>query len=341
MVFSKLENVEPSPNTAYRKFKDRPRGWYSRYYAGLSWAWEPERMDRLTALRVFCAVVEHSSFSRAAIELNMSVAKVSKLIQGLEHSLNTSLLRRNTRRITVTEAGESYYRSMAPLLEEMANVDARVERMTTAIGGTLRMTLPFDFGRRLIMPLIPEFKATYPDLELDIEFSDRHTDLIAEGFDLAVRVAVLKDSSLIAKPLGQYAVFCAASPDYLARNEPIRTPADLENHSCLTYSLVSQPSTWPLSNEEEEVKIRVRSALQLNNGDLLAQAASQHLGVLFQPDFILRPYLETGRLVPVLPEWRHFSIGAWLVYPARKYLPMKVQAMVGFLEKRFQERDTG
>ncbi|GGX47802.1 LysR family transcriptional regulator [Saccharospirillum salsuginis] len=292
-------------------------------------------MDRLTALRVFCAVVEHSSFSRAAVELNMSVAKVSKLVQGLEHSLNTSLLRRNTRRITVTEAGESYYQSMAPLLEEMANVDARVEQMTTSLSGTLRMTVPLDFGRRLIMPLIPEFKTTYPDLELDIELSDRHSDLVAEGFDLAVRIADLKDSSLIAKPLGRYAMLCAASPDYLARHEPIRTPADLEHHPCLTYSLISQPTVWPLSNGDEETKVLVRSALQLNNGDLLAQSASQHLGVLYQPDFILKPYLDAGQLVTVLPEWQQRRVNAWLVYPARKYLPMKVQAMVGFLEGRF------
>lgn len=337
MVFSKLENVDDPRNTTYRKFKDRPDGLFSRYDAEFCRAGEPERMDRLTALRVFCAVVEHSSFSRAAIELNMSVAKASKLVQGLEQSLSTSLLRRNTRRITVTEAGESYYQSIAPLLEEMANVDARVESMTTSITGTLRMTVPLDFGRRLIMPLIPEFKTTYPDLELDIELSDRHSDLVAEGFDLAVRVADLKDSSLIAKPLGRYTVFCAASPNYLARHEPIRTPADLERHPCLTYSLVSQPSTWPLCNGTDEVKVRVRSVLKLNNGDLLAQAASEHLGVIFQPDFILKPYLDTGQLVPVLPDWRQRRIKAWLVYPARKYLPMKVQAMVGFLEKRFQE----
>jgi len=292
-------------------------------------------MDRLTALRVFCAVVEHSSFSRAAIELNMSVAKVSKLVQGLEHSLNTSLLRRNTRRITVTEAGESYYQSIAPLLEEMANVDARVEQMTNSLSGTLRMTVPLDFGRRLIMPLIPEFKTTYPDLELDIELTDRHSDLVAEGFDLAVRIADLKDSSLIAKPLGHYAMQCAASLDYLARHAPIRTPADLEHHPCLTYSLISQPSLWLLNNGDEEIKVKVHSALQLNNGDLLAQAASDHLGVIYQPDFILKPYLDTGQLVTVLPEWQQRRVNAWLVYPARKYLPMKVQAMVGFLEERF------
>lgn len=125
-------------------------------------------MDRLDALRVYCAVVENSSFSRAATELNISVAKASKLVQSLEQSLNTSLLRRNTRRITVTEAGERYYHDMMPLLNEMASIDARVERMTTAISGTLRMTMPLDFGRCLIMPLIPEFKTSYPDLELDI-----------------------------------------------------------------------------------------------------------------------------------------------------------------------------
>lgn len=198
-------------------------------------------MDRLDALRVFCAVVEHSSFSRAATELNISVAKTSKLIQSLEQALNTSLLRRNTRRITLTEAGERYYHDVVPLLEEMANIDARVERMTTTITGTLRMTMPLDFGRRLIMPLIPDFKRTYPDLELDIELSDRHADLVAEGFDLGLRVADLKDSSLIAKPLGTYRMKCAASPEYLARHPTINTPDDLEAHPSLTYSLSAQP----------------------------------------------------------------------------------------------------
>lgn len=294
-------------------------------------------MDRLNALRAFCAVVEHSSFSRAAVELNISVAKASKLVQALEQALNTSLLRRNTRRITLTEAGESYYHDIAPLLEELANIDARVERMTTAITGTLRMTMPLDFGRRLIMPLIPEFKATYPDLELDIELSDRHSDLVAEGFDLGLRIADLKDSSLIAKPLGTYRMMCAASPEYLARHPAIGTPDDLEAHPALTYSLIAQPTNWTLNRGEEETRVRVRSALQLNNGDLLAQAACQHLGVLYQPDFILGPYLDSGALAPVLTDWQDRTIQAWLVYPARKYLPMKVQAMLEFLKSRISD----
>ncbi len=295
-------------------------------------------MDRLDALRVFCAVVEHSSFSRAATELNISVAKTSKLVQSLEQALNTSLLRRNTRRITLTEAGERYYHDVVPLLEEMANIDARVERMTTTITGTLRMTMPLDFGRRLIMPLIPDFKLTYPDLELDIELSDRHADLVAEGFDLGLRVANLKDSSLIAKPLGTYRMKCAASPEYLARHPAINTPEDLEAHPCLTYSLSAQPSNWHLIRGEEEARVRVRSALQLNNGDLLAQAACQHLGVLYQPDFILSTYLDSGALTPILTDWQDRMVHAWLVYPARKYLPMKVQAMLGFLKNHLSDQ---
>ncbi|MEP4546223.1 MAG: LysR family transcriptional regulator [Saccharospirillum sp.] len=295
-------------------------------------------MDRLDALRVFCAVVEHSSFSRAATELNISVAKTSKLVQSLEQALNTSLLRRNTRRITLTEAGERYYHDVVPLLEEMANIDARVERMTTTITGTLRMTMPLDFGRRLIMPLIPEFKLTYPDLELDIELSDRHADLVAEGFDLGLRVADLKDSSLIAKPLGTYRMKCAASPEYLARHPAINTPEDLEAHPCLTYSLSAQPSNWTLIRGEAEARVRVQSALQLNNGDLLAQAACQHLGVLYQPDFILSTYLDSGALTPILTDWQDRMVHAWLVYPARKYLPMKVQAMLGFLKTRLSDQ---
>ncbi|WP_394171153.1 LysR substrate-binding domain-containing protein [Saccharospirillum alexandrii] len=295
-------------------------------------------MDRLDALRVFCAVVEHSSFSRAATELNISVAKTSKLIQSLEQALNTSLLRRNTRRITLTEAGERYYHDVVPLLEEMANIDARVERMTTTITGTLRMTMPLDFGRRLIMPLIPDFKRTYPDLELDIELSDRHADLVAEGFDLGLRVADLKDSSLIAKPLGTYRMKCAASPEYLARHPAINTPEDLEAHPCLTYSLSAQPCNWTLIRGEAEARVRVRSALQLNNGDLLAQAACQHLGVLYQPDFIISTYLDSGALTPILTDWQDRMVHAWLVYPARKYLPMKVQAMLGFLKARLSDQ---
>lgn len=294
-------------------------------------------MDRLDALRVFCAVVEHSSFSRAATELNISVAKASKLVQSLEQALNTSLLRRNTRRITLTEAGERYYHDVVPLLEEMANIDARVERMTTTIAGTLRMTMLLDFGRRLIMPLIPEFKLTYPDLELDIELSDRHADLVAEGFDLGLRVADLKDSSLIAKPLGTYRMKCAASPEYLAGHPAITTPEDLEAHPCLTYSLSAQPGNWTLNRGEDEARVRVRSALQLNNGDLLAQAACQHLGVLYQPDFILSTYLDSGALKPILTDWQDRTVQAWLVYPARKYLPMKVQAMLGFLKTRLSD----
>lgn len=291
-------------------------------------------MDRLAALRAFCAVVEHNSFSKAAAELNISVAKASKLVQDLEHGLKTNLLRRTTRRITLTEAGERYYRSMAPLLAEMASVDARIEQMTTTITGTLRMTMPLDFGRRLFMPLLSEFSRLYPELALDMELSDRQTDLVAEGFDLALRIADLKDSNLIAKPLGSFKMMCAASPHYLSQNTAIDKPADLAAHPCLTYSLIPQPNVWTLQSSENTVKVRVNSVLQLNSGDLLANAASQHLGVLYQPEFILAPYVESGALTPILNHWQQRTIKVWLVYPARQYLPMKVQAMIQFMEER-------
>jgi len=158
---------------------------------------------------------------------------------------------------------------------------------------------------------------------------------VAEGFDLGLRIADMKDSSLIAKPLGTYRMICAASPEYLAKHPIIETPKDLETHPCLTYSLIAQPTNWTLTRGDEATSIKVRSALQLNNGDSLAKAACQHLGVLYQPDFILNPHLESGLLTPILTEWQGRALHAWLVYPARKYLPMKVQAMLEFLKSRF------
>mgnify|MGYP000008485327 FL=1 len=222
-------------------------------------------MDQISSLKAFFSVVEHNSFSRAANELDMSVAKVSKLVQDLEHRLKTRLLHRTTRRITVTEAGDNYYHAMQPIVAEMATVDARMEQMAGVITGKLKMSLPLDYGRRLIVPRLAEFRAQHPDIYLDMDVSDRQVDMLAEGFDMAVRIASLKDSSLVARPLSEFQIQCAAAPEFLTRlTSPLSHPSQLETLPCITYALTAQPLAWRFMEKHQEYRQRVNSVCQLD-----------------------------------------------------------------------------
>ncbi|GKR07205.1 LysR family transcriptional regulator [Aeromonas caviae] len=290
-------------------------------------------MDQIAAMRTFIKVVECQSFTKAAHQLGISVAMTSKLMQQLEESLSTRLLSRTTRQVNPTEAGQFYYQRSLALLAELEETHSQLTHNNQQPQGTLKLSVPMDFGYLHLSPALPLFRERYPDLKLEIEYSDRRVALVEEGFDLALRIGNLPDSSLVAKPLAMMKMVVCASPDYLARRGRPKTPEDLKQQDCLIYTL-TQPD-WVFKRDGEEHSIRPQGPLRANNGVALTRAACDHQGIILQPTFIVGDALRSGALVPLLLEWEKGQVGLYALYPHRRFVSAKVRCFIEFVQERY------
>ena len=289
-------------------------------------------MDRLTGLRVYCAVVEAESFTAAAERLEMARSMVTKHVAALEEHLGVRLLNRTTRRIGRTEAGHAYYERCRELLAELDALDASVHELVEQPRGLLKVSAPLSFGIRHLGPAVAGFMALHPAVRVDLQVNDRVVDLIEEGFDLAIRVGRLRDSSLVARPLASTRVLLCASPTYLRRHGRPASPAELPLHRCLSYSYSSTGDAWRLVGPGGSVASpRIGWTLRSNNGDVLREAALQHQGIILQPHFLVSDALRARRLVEVLPGWHGGELTVNAVYPHRRHLGAKVRAFVEHL----------
>jgi len=275
-------------------------------------------MDQIAAMRTFIKVVECQSFTKAANQLGISVAMASKLMQQLEESLATRLLSRTTRQVNPTEAGQFYYQRSLALLAELEETHSQLTHHNQQPNGTLKLSVPMDFGYLHLSPALPLFRQRFPDLKLDIEYSDRRVALVEEGFDLALRIGHLSDSSLVARQLATIRVELCASPAYLARKGRPEKPEDLKQHDCLIYTL-TQPE-WHFKRGSEQQSIRPQGPLRANNGVALTRAACDDQGIILQPTFIVGEALRSGQLVSLLPEWDKGDVGLYAVYPHRRFV---------------------
>ncbi|WP_375055042.1 LysR family transcriptional regulator [Zobellella sp. DQSA1] len=291
-------------------------------------------MDQLSAIRVFCKVVELQSFTKAAQQLELSVAMVSKQVSLLEQHLNARLLMRTTRRVSVTEAGHLYYERCHAILAELEQANALISAHSHQPSGRIRISVPMDFGNLKVAPLLAEFNRRYPDIQLDLEYSDRLVALVEENFDLALRIGTLADSSLIARPLAQVSLLTCAAPDYLARHGTPTHPEQLNEHNCLLYTL-SEPQ-WLYRHHDRHYHIRPKGIMRANTGRALALAASQGMGIIMQPLFIVEDYLARGELQPVLEDFQLPVLTLNLVYPHRHFLPSRVKCFVDYMEDCFK-----
>lgn len=289
-------------------------------------------MDRLALLATFVAVAEAESFSVAADRLSLSRAMASKHIQALEDGLGVKLLERTTRRVRLTDAGGRYLERARRLLHdfEVADTEARGERLAPA--GVLRINGPVSFSRTHLAATIAPFLRRYPDLSVDLTVNDRVVDLLEEGYDVAVRIGRLSDSSLIARRVAPVGLYLAASPEYLAlRGEP-RHPSDLVDHACLAYAYMIEGNTWRLRNAAgEEVSIRPRGPMSANNGEILTEAAVAGAGIVHQPDFVLGPHFADGSLVPLLADWRSPEIAVHAVHHQSRHVSAKIRVFIDYL----------
>ena len=288
-------------------------------------------MDKLNAISVFCKVIETQSFTQAANQQNISVAMASKLVSQLEEHLKTRLLQRTTRKIVPTEAGMLYYQRCQAILLDLSEADSSISNMATSLQGNLLISVPRDFGLLYISPNLPKFIELHPNLHVEIEFEDKRVDLIAEGYDLALRIGYMQDSSLVARKISSSPMHFVASPSYLeSRGTPL-TPDDLEYHQGLLYKSSLSQVHWQSTKANQIQRYKIQSKVVSNNGMALLEMTKAGLGISNAPDFFVKDALASGELVEILSEYKQKPLDIYVVYPNRRHLPAKVRAFIEFL----------
>jgi DNA-binding transcriptional LysR family regulator len=289
----------------------------------------------LSAMAAFVQVVEGRSFSAAARGLGLTRSAVSRQIAGLEDRLGARLLNRTTRRLSVTEAGAVYYEHCARILADIRAAERAVMDLDEAPRGLLRVNAPMSFGLGHLGPAVAEFAAAHPALKVELTLDDRVVDLVGEGYDLAIRIAELPPSTLIARRLAVSRRMVCAAPAYLERAGRPQRPEDLSRHACLGYSYLVTGNDWRFRGPDGPITVRIDPVLSANNGDVLCQMAVAGLGIMLAPSFIAGDDLRAGRLVPLLADWTDADTGIFAVYPHSRHLSPKVRAFVDFLVVRF------
>jgi DNA-binding transcriptional LysR family regulator len=296
-------------------------------------------MSQLDEMQTFVRIVEAGSITRAAEQMDTVKSAVSKRLTDLEKRLGVSLLKRTTRKQTLTDAGQDYYQHCVRILDDIAEVETSLSDDQSALAGRIRMAAPISFGLMHLSPALRAFNQTNPDIQFDIEFNDRQQDLIAEGIDLAIRVSNLTDSSLIARKLTTTRLLICGSPDYFARNGlPQKSEDLLYGHVKLQYSNVSH--NWPLRGHQgEALSVNLPTVLTANNGQFLHDAALEGKGLILSPDFICADAIREGTLLPVLTDQLlQKEIGVYAVYPQTRYLSRRVRLLIEFLREYFALR---
>lgn len=292
-------------------------------------------MSRLEQAEVFVHVVKAGSFTAAAALLQVTKSHVSKQITRLEERLGTRLLQRSTRQLALTEPGQAYYERCVEALAAVTDAEDCATALQQRPQGTLRVTVPASFGSRYLEPLLAEFQVAHAQLQLDVLFVDRFVDILAEGYDVALRWGVLPDSSLVARKITQARSLVCGSPSYLAaRGEP-QHPNDLGGHACLRYTYHPEHDKWRLHGPEGEVAVAVSGGLRANSGRHLVEAACHGLGLAYVPEFHASDALCDGRLRRVLPQWGD-EMQLWALFPHARHLAVKVRVFVDFVAERLR-----
>lgn len=292
--------------------------------------------DPLEGFATFATVVDCGGFSAAAERLNVSKSAVSKQVARLEERLGARLLNRTTRRLSLTEAGHAFHQHALRILAEAEEAEQAVTQLHASPRGLLRVSAPMSFGLRHLAPALCRFLERYPDLTLEVAYDDRLVDLLADGQDVAVRIARLADSSMIARKIAPCRRLAVASPAYVQRKGMPLHPADLSGHDCLLYTLVASTNDWRFVHADgSRAAAAVSGRLRVNNGDALREAALAGLGIILTPTFIVGDDLAAGRLVRVLPDWEAAPIDINAVYPPGRHLSAKVRVFVDFLAETF------
>lgn len=289
--------------------------------------------DSLTAIRLFVAVVEQTSFVNAGRLLGLSGAAVSKQIKALEHGLGVKLLNRTTRHVSVTEEGKAYYLRVSKALADLDEAAQEAQESKDCPAGSLSMNVPDSFGRQYLAAPIAEFAARYPDVQLQVDYSDEWVDVAAAGYDLVVRIGELPDSGLIARHMGDCPLILCASPMFIENMGEPQTPDEVSGLPAVIYSRHQQVSDWRYKRGDDiSGVVRLKRVFAANSGEQLLQACLQGVGLGLLPIFLVAPHLHSGQLVRLLPDYetqptRSISV----LYPQNRFLATRVRLMLDWL----------
>lgn len=290
----------------------------------------------LISLRSFVAVVESGSFVRAAEQLDVSTAAISRRIAALEQALGSHLFNRTTRRIDITEAGRRFYEDVVNIIQLLGEAEERVRVGRESATGVLRVAAPLSFGIERLAPILPVFMDRHPNLKVQLLLEDRYTDLHGEGIDVAVRIgATLRDSTLIATRICDISRIFIAAPDYLTRCGEPSTPEEVKQHCCLHYSLLSLRDEWGFLFEDANETADIRSSLSVNNAEVLRHCAIEGMGIALLPQFVVADALSDGRLKQLMPTFSPTPSGLYAVRPTRRFVSARVRLFIDFLRESF------
>lgn len=294
-------------------------------------------MDRLTSMSIFLKAVETGSFSAAGAALGMSPQLVGKNIQALERRLGVRLLNRTTRRQGLTDIGRTFYERARIILSEVEAAESLAAEARAVPRGRLRISAPVTFGVHALAPKLSEYMNAYPDVSVDLTLTNRMVDLIEEGYDVVFRVGELVDSGLMARLLAPYRLVLCAAPSYLASREPILTPADLQQHECLGFSLTPLKTHWDFQGPEGNVSVPVSGRLMVDNGEASLAIAIAGMGLLLQPAELVAEALRAGHLVIVLPDYVPPSRPMHVLYAPDRRVTPKLRSFLDFAAASFRE----
>jgi DNA-binding transcriptional LysR family regulator len=293
------------------------------------------KLPDFEGLAMFAKVAEERSFAGAARAMGLSVATVSRGVSRLEERLGARLFNRTSRRLALTEFGQTLAERASRVYEAAEEAENIALELSSQPRGLVRIAVPMSFGLRRVTPILPDFFRLFPDLSVDLHLSDATVDLVGDGFDAALRIAVLPDSSLVARRLCDVARFVVASPAYLARNGRPAHPRELRTQDCLGYAYRSKQDVWHLTHANgDEESVTPAGSLRVTNVDALVPMVLEGLAIAELPEFIASEYLADGRLEAILPDWKHTLGGLYFVTPSARSRPAKVEALASFLAER-------
>jgi DNA-binding transcriptional LysR family regulator len=294
-------------------------------------------MNKFEQLEAFVAVVDRHSFSHAADKLGVAKSVLSRRVSQLEKRLGVQLMRRTTRKLSLTEAGRHFYQRAVSLLSDLNDAERIVSDTQSKLSGKIKLTAPLALGISHLSVPIATFMTSHSEVEMEVELNDREVDLVEEGFDLAVRVGNLQDSSLIARKLASVNFAVCASADYLHRYGTPRHPSELSQHQLLVYSNLQIGQQWAFDDKEGRVTTRLRYRLSANNGEFLANVACEGLAITVGPLFFLQAYIDSGKLIPILTDFPRPQAGMYALYPPGRLVSRRVKAFSDFLFEYFRE----
>jgi len=296
-------------------------------------------MKQLEQMHTFVRVVEAGSITKAAEQMDTVKSAVSRRLSELETRLGVSLITRTTRTQTLTDAGLSFYDHCIKIIDDISDAESSISNHEKALEGRIRIAVPLSFGLSVLSPLLQQFNALHPDIKFDVDFNDRHIEIAEDGFDLAIRVARLKDSSLVARRLSSIKILVCASPSYLAKYGTPSSPQELTNgHIKLSYH--SEADNWQFITPSGGTQsISIPSVMTANNGDYLCQAAIAGQGIILSPDFICSQAVESGQLQVILPDQLANSlVNVYAVYPQNRHQPERVKQLITFLSEQLKTK---